>query len=144
MKIHILMILDCFEEGDHFESNKIETSGVSIKSVSFLFCRYRNSSSDIAARTAFKHDLSKHFPNSDMGLHIELYFRDAEFVHSRERVANDHQKSSRVTLWILSCCHLFIFGIFQRLKCSARTLFLLTLWFFDVILKLTHIYKGNT
>lgn len=78
------MILDCFEEGDHFESNKIETSGVSIKSVSFLFCRYRNSSSDIAAHTAFKHDLSKHFSNSDMGLHIELYFRDAEFVQSRE------------------------------------------------------------
>lgn len=69
MKIHILMNLDCFEEGDHLESNKIETktSGVSIKSVSFLFCRYRNSSSDIAARTAFKHDLIKHFSNSDMG-----------------------------------------------------------------------------
>lgn len=63
------MILDCFEEGDHFESNKIETSGVSIKSVSFLFCRYRNSSSDIEARTAFKHDLSKHFSTPKWAAH---------------------------------------------------------------------------
>lgn len=31
------MILDCFGEGDHFELNKIETSGVQLKVFRFYF-----------------------------------------------------------------------------------------------------------
>lgn len=42
------MIVGCCDEGDDFKSNKIETSGVSIKV--FHFCRYRNKIADISIK----------------------------------------------------------------------------------------------
>lgn len=136
MKIHILMILGCCEEGDHFDSNKIETSGVSIKSVSFLSLSQQLEPNEIGAHIALKHDVSKHFSDSISTAH---WIQMKSSCNRESGKWSSKIEQRRFEFYFAICLFSAFFSDLSAVL--ALRSFLLTLWVFDVILKLTHIYK---